>query len=94
MARAEREFRACMEVLSYAIFQARAWGWQDDVDAEQLADLMDAIHNVPSLVQHWEDCDQGWLKDKLESYKRRWSKSDGTCLLEIYEEALIRFTDQ
>lgn len=84
----DREFKACMEVVRWAILEARVWGWQDNVSAEQLADLMDAVHNIPSLVQHWETCNQDWLKRSLEEYERKWAKSDGPCLRTLYERTL------
>lgn len=85
-----------MEVVRWAILQARVWGWQNDVPAEQLADLMDAVHNIPYLVEHWENCDQAWLKRSLEDYERKWAKSDGPCLRTMYEQALTKYanTDQ
>lgn len=48
-----------------AILEARASAWQADVNPERLADLMDAIHNLPTLVQHWETCDQELFKATL-----------------------------
>jgi hypothetical protein len=77
---ATSELHVCMK--------ARMWGWQGTVPAEQLADLMDAIHNIPMLVQHLENCDLEWLKQSLEQYERKWAKSGGPCLRTIYENAL------
>ena len=57
----EREFNACMQVLQYALLQTRAWGWAGNVSSQQLADLMDAVHNIPMLVQHWETFNEEWL---------------------------------
>lgn len=84
----EREFNACMEVVRVAMLEARVWGWRGNVPAEQLADLMDAIHNIPSLVAHWEGCDQEWLRRSLEQYERKWARSEGPCLRTLYERAL------
>jgi hypothetical protein len=71
-----------------AILDARASGWQSDVNPERLADLMDAIHNLPTLVQHWDTCDQARLKNMLLDYERKWGNSGGPCLRTIYEQAL------
>jgi hypothetical protein len=30
------------------------WGWLEELWPEHLADLMDAIHNIPGLVRQWE----------------------------------------
>jgi len=83
----ERELRACMQVMYQAAIDARASGWQDNVNPEWLADLMDAIHNIPFLIQNWESCDQELLKSSFLDFERKW-KSDGPCLRTIYEQAL------
>lgn len=70
-----------------AVLDARVVGRQSNVEPERLADLMDAIHNIPSLVQHWEHCDEELLKEMLLDYERRWQKQ-GPCLRTIYEQAL------
>ena len=46
----EPYFSACMAVLYRATLTARRWGWSSHVSPEHLADLMDAIHNIPDLV--------------------------------------------
>jgi hypothetical protein len=81
------EFRACMRVLYIAILDARSAGWQSDVNPARLADLMDAIHNIPNLVQNWEGCNQDLMKSMLLDYERKW-RSEGPCLKTIYEQAL------
>jgi hypothetical protein len=48
---------ACMAVMFQASLGCRSWGWSGEVSAEHLADLMDAIHNIPALVRQWELCD-------------------------------------
>jgi hypothetical protein len=83
----DRELRACMRVIYHAALDARMAGWNGDVDARRLADLMDAIHNIPSLVQNWESCDENLLKSKLLDYERKW-RSEGPCLRAIYEQAI------
>jgi hypothetical protein len=83
----ERELQACMRVIRFAVLDARAAAWQSEVNAERLADLMDAIHNIPGLILHWDACDQDVLKRKLLAFERKW-KDDGPCLRTIYEQAL------
>ena len=77
-----------MQVLQQAILRARDWGWQGDVPAEQLADLMDAVHNLPSLLQRWEDCDEEFLIQLLGDYEHKWAKFYGPSLRAIYEQTL------
>lgn len=40
---------------------------------EQLADLMDAVHNIPGFIHGWERCDESLLRGKLRGYDARWS---------------------
>jgi hypothetical protein len=47
---------ACMKVICKAAIYARDQGWRGSVDPMDIADLMDAIHNIPELVQNWERC--------------------------------------
>jgi hypothetical protein len=43
--------------------------------SEQLADLMDAVHNIPSLLTRWETCDESLLVSMLKDYDEKWSSS-------------------
>lgn len=88
----EPELRACLRVIYIASLDARAAGWQNEVDPERLADLMNAIHNIPSLILNWESCDQELLKSKLLNYERKWG-DDGPYLRTIYEQELQKHTD-
>jgi hypothetical protein len=82
----ERELQACLRVLTWAILKARAWAWQKQVPVEQLADLMDAVHNIPGLLGKWESCNQGLLLAMLEDFERKWASSGGLALRSIYEQ--------
>ena len=87
----EPQLRACLRVIYMASLDARVAGWNGDVNAERLADLMDAIHNIPNLIQHWENCDEDLLKSMLLDYERKW-RDDGPCLRTIYEQELAKQT--
>jgi len=86
----EREFHACMCVLTAAILYARAWAWQNKIPAEQLADLMDAVHNIPAFLENWESCDQDLFMADLNHFQQNWASSGGLALHSIYEQALAR----
>jgi hypothetical protein len=80
--------------MTRAILQARLLGWgfpsagsSGTVQYEQIADLMDAIHNLPGAMQNWEKCDQDWLRQCLKAYDDKWG-SDGGRLLEVYDLAV------
>ena len=77
---------ACLEVLERAAIEARliAYGGRNGLTAEQserLGDLMDAIHNIPDLLQRWEDCDERLLRLFLQSFAEKWQT---TVLLGTY----------
>ena len=82
----ETELFACLEVMKHAILQARVWGWNGEVPAEQLADLMNAVHNMPGAILNWDAKQVEDIKRKLEDYERKWARTDGPCLRTHYEE--------
>ena len=92
MPASENQLNACLEVIRDVILQARVWGSSGDVPAEQLADLMDAVHNIPTCIQHWEDVGDNAVKKELARYDEKWPKSvDGTNgLVDLYEHVLTK----
>ncbi|HEY3804791.1 MAG TPA: hypothetical protein VGL61_19390 [Kofleriaceae bacterium] len=60
---------ACLEVLRHAIIQARFIAAER---SERLSDLLDAVHNIPDLIQRWEQCDVRLLESFLEAFDDKW----------------------
>ena len=58
---------AYLAVLRDATIYARNWA-VGDISPEKLGDLMDAVHNIPELLNRWEECDEPSLRSALESY--------------------------
>ncbi len=83
----EPQLRACLRVIYMASLDARVAGWGGDVNAERLADLMDAIHNIPGLILNWENCDEDLLKSMLLDYEQKW-RDEGPSLYTLYEQEL------
>jgi hypothetical protein len=87
---------ACLEVLYRAAIHARVIGWSGEKEglsadqSAQVADLMDAIHNIPHLLQRWEQCDEGLLRLFLETFDAKWKGTSDARLLVVYEEALVK----
>jgi hypothetical protein len=78
-----------MTVLYRASITCRAWGWSGEVSGEHLADLMDAIHNIPELVQNWERCDVEFLRRSfLLPYQQKWSGRGGLALCDIFDQVV------
>ena len=77
---------ACMTVVYRALLHARVMGLSGTVDAAHIADLMDAVHNIPGLVQKWDRCDIGLMRAYLKSYEEKWAKRGGLALCEIFDQ--------
>ena len=78
---------ACLHVLHRAAVDGRLLGWKGEQEgltreeSRRLADLMDAVHNIPELAADWERCDEGLLRGMLGDYDTR----HGGALLEEYD---------
>lgn len=87
---------ACLAVLYRACINGRLIGWSGersgltDAQSGELADLMDAVHNLPYLVQHWEECDETLLRQFLASFDEKWKANGRGHLLAVYEDVLAR----
>ena len=80
---------ACLEVMYRATLACRMWGWSGDVPAEHLADLMDAIHNIPHLILHWDKCDVELLRSGyLQAYEQKWLARGGLALCRIFDRVV------
>jgi hypothetical protein len=85
----EPHLTACLAVLSHATIHARLIAWGGEASgltarqSSQIADIMDAVHNIPQLLQRWEDCDQALLRAMLHDLDAKW----GLRLLEVYDAA-------
>ena len=81
---------ACLEVLERATIHARYilyGGHSGGLTAEQsdcLADLMDAVHNIPGLLNRWEDCNEPLLRTFLAVFDEKWRMRGGIGLLATY----------
>lgn len=89
----EDRLRACLAVLQRACVHARLLGYEGESQglsperAKLLADLMDAVHNVPQLVLRWPECNESLLRSSLEDFDTRWPAA-GIGLLATYDDAL------
>jgi hypothetical protein len=80
-----------MSVMHWATLHARLMGWSGKVDAGHLADLMDAIHNIPELVQDWERCDLKFLRESFfRAYDTKWSAVSGFSMCATFDDALSK----
>jgi hypothetical protein len=85
---------ACLAVLELALLHARSLGNAAHPDglsadaAAEIAALADAVHNVPSLIQHWPSCDEALLRGMLRDFDQRYPA--GPNLLETYDRVAGR----
>jgi hypothetical protein len=77
---------ACLETVRFAVLAARIHCWGESASHEQLADLMDAIHNLPSFVLNWENCHVERLRDELRAYDKKWAEGK-SWLLDVFDRA-------
>ncbi|HTR55607.1 MAG TPA: hypothetical protein VMJ10_33250 [Kofleriaceae bacterium] len=86
---------ACLEVLYTATIAARMLGWKgqpaglDAADCEQLAMLMNAVHNLPHHLLEWERCDESQLRETLGIFDKRF----GYDLLGTYDRIVAKHTN-
>lgn len=78
---------ACLATISEAVLAARFNSWRKSASPEQIADLMDAIHNIPSLMKNWENCDVQWLRESLRQYDTKWAGGQ-SWLLAAFDRAV------
>lgn len=78
---------ACLATIREAVLAARFYSWRESAPHEQIADLMDAIHNIPSLLTKWEECNIESLRDSLRAYDEEWSAGQ-SWLLAIFDKAV------
>jgi hypothetical protein len=85
---AEPKLGAYLEFLSRVVLHARKLGW-DGAPAAQVADLMDAVHNLPLLLPEWERFDPRWFRRDLEEvYDAKWGAKSGVTLAGMLDDAL------
>jgi hypothetical protein len=58
------------------------------VSPAQIADLMDAVHNIPEMIQYWERCDVDLLRRTLQHYDNRWGDISNFQLCPIFDNAV------
>ena len=77
--------KSYLKVLEKAISQARFYALKsqnkllkgfDSKHHENLADLLDAIHVIPELLNQWSRCNEPSLRNYLEEFDKKWVRSE------------------
>jgi hypothetical protein len=87
----DNKLKACFEVMYQATLMARCLGWDGEREglsvhkSKELATLMEAIHNIPYLVQNWEKCDEGRLRATLQAFDEKYRADQQWGMAAIYD---------
>lgn len=79
---------AFLWVLHRAIISCRFGHWQGEFSSEHTAELMDAIHNIPTMIQNWEPEHLEFLRASLQDYETKWLSRGGIALCQIFDDAV------
>jgi len=86
----EPKLKAILEVLYSVLINGRYIAYEGHVaglpasKADQLADLLDAVHALPRLLIDWPECNEELMRAMLRDYDRKWNSG----LLDRYEQVL------
>jgi hypothetical protein len=81
------ELAAYLEFIDRVIINARVMGWQN-APHEHIADLMDAVHNLPYYLSRWPEFDRDVFRVFLKGYDAKWPA--GIRLLNVLDDCLMR----
>jgi len=92
---AEPNLVGCMTVVETILLAVRMMGWRGEKrglsaeEAHQVAQLANAVHNIPGLIQRWHRCDESWIRSVLADFDEEWRYTDKPgSLLPTYLKAL------
>jgi hypothetical protein len=64
--------RAALYVVHVAAYTTRNWTFTEQVSRQQIHDLWEAMHEIPSLVLRWRPDAEEELVRYLDEYDRKW----------------------
>jgi hypothetical protein len=68
----ERILKAALDVLFVCAYTTRNWTLDDSVTRQQINDLWEAVHVIPSLLTRWRPGAEDELMMYLEEYDQKW----------------------
>ena len=75
--------RAALYVVHVAAYMTRNWTLGEEVSRQQIYDLWEALHEVPSLVTRWRPDAESELLMYFDEYDRKWQSPR---LRQMYEQ--------
>ncbi len=70
-----RKLNQISSFLYMAITIARVLAWENK-SHEQIADLLDAVHNLPDFINKWDEWNENYFLEMLKAYDDKWVKDD------------------
>jgi hypothetical protein len=64
--------KASLEVLFICAYTTRNWTLDDLISRQQINDLWEAVHEIPSLLTRWRAEAEAELLGYLEEYDAKW----------------------
>ena len=68
----DRVLKAALEVLFVCAYTTRNWTIREGVTRQQINDLWEAVHEIPSLLTRWRPDAEAELLMYLEEYNGKW----------------------
>jgi len=77
--------KGALRVLYVAAYTTRNWTLNEDISRKQINDLWEAIHEIPSVLNHWRfEESEREMEIYLAEYARKWKSPN---LIAIYKQA-------
>ena len=64
--------KAALETIFLCSYTTRNWTLSDEVTRQQINDLWEAVHEIPSLLTRWRDDSENELLTYLDEYDEKW----------------------
>lgn len=72
----EREMKAALRILHIAGVITRNSMLSEDVPREQMYDLWEALHELPSVLTRWEERSEAEVLAWFADYNQKWKQPD------------------
>ncbi len=90
----ETVLRAGLRVTSWGMVWCRKWALEGSASRRQVAELMDALHEVPNMLQDWDGHDVDEIRLHLGCYNAgRWGGPDLKSMFDAELAAAVSMTE-
>ena len=93
-----QELNGLLGVVYRVIIEARILGWEGEngnigikpKECKYLADMMDAIHNIPLAINEEQHYDNDFLLLLLKGFDEKWANKENLSLMTTYNDYYMR----